>query len=251
MNSRRSKPNDFDDGFNSDLTYCRMHSTMNFLLKRTSEYHSRFVKLEESGSSMDGSLIRSSVLMNRLTNELRARDREIDTLRGVLRDNESALKHESQKSARSAILREQLAISVTNSICAGYLNVHIIHGPTNPSLPERRFVSLNLVDLRIYDYTLSEISYRLPTSDYEIEILERPTDVEYTWKHKENGGHFLFVVRGNHALFSKWSHAMEKIIQESTRRNSQGFGPVLPYSYPEGIRLIDDGSTITELDSKT
>jgi hypothetical protein len=250
MNSRRSKPNDFDDGFNSDLTNCRMHSAMIGLLKRASEYNSRFLELEESGASMDGSLTRSSVLMNRLTNELRARDREIDTLRGVLRDNESALKHESQKSARSAILREQLAISVTNSICAGYLNVHMIDGPT-PSLAERRFVSLNLVDLRIYDYTLSEISYRLPTSDYEIEILERPTDVEYTWKHKGNGGVFLFVVRGNRAVFSKWSHAMENIIQESTRRNSQGFGPLLPYSYPEGIFLIDDGSTITEVDSKT
>lgn len=248
--SRRSKAsNDVQHGSNSDILSHRITSALNGLLKKISEYNSRFSDMEASDASMDGSLIKSSVLVNKLSNELRVRERELDSMRRLLHDNESSLKHEAQKSARSAILREQLAISVTNSICAGYLDVHMIGG-SGPSLPERRFVSLNFTDLRIYDYTLSAIAYRLVNCEYDINISEQGTVAEYRWGHKLSGRRFLFLVRTSQAVLPKWSHAMSTI-RESMVNRSLGFGPAFSYSYPEGVVLFDNGSTITDLDSST
>jgi len=243
MGSRRGVDSKHErDDIHTSITSHKMRITIERLLRQVSTFNGLLVDLEASEATTGETLIRSSVLMHGLSSELHQRNMEVSRMAETLRDQETMLKLESRKLAKSATLRQQMAINVTNSICAGYLNIQI--GDTGRG--EKRFVCLNFADLRIYDYTLSSITNRLLVSEHNIEVSKRTSGIEYVWKHKSNDMWVSILLPVTISRFSKWAYAMD-MVQRSLSSPENQVGPAVSIPYP-GVSIadIDEDSTIVD-----
>jgi hypothetical protein len=246
MGSRRGVDSKHErDDIHTSITSHKMRITIERLLRQVSAFNGLLVDLEASEATTGETLIRSSVLMHGLSSELHLRNREVSRMAETLRDQETMLKLESRKLAKSATLRQQMAINVTNSICAGYLNIQM--GDASPTAQgEKRFVCLNFADLRIYDYTLSSITNRLLVAEHNIEVSKRASGIEYFWKHKSNDMWVSILLPVTISRFSKWAYAMD-MVQRSLSSPENQVGPAVSIAYP-GVSIadIDEDSTIVD-----
>ena len=223
-----------------------MRLTMEGLLKRVSEFSGRLVALESSEACADGTLVRSSVLIHGLTSELNQQKLQYNRILEELHDRESQLRLQSRKIAKATMLREQIAIEVTNSICSGYINIQI--GTDNGAVSiERRFACLTCADLRVYDYTLSALTTRLLLSEHRMEVFKKPSEVEYILRHKSNARFVTIIVPEDSIAFSKWSSSLDMMRNSSTNLQNE-LGPAVSVPYPVvTMGTSEDGSTIVDL----
>ena len=243
LGSRRSS--EFKDSDNNIACY-RMRASIEGLLKKVSVCNSRLSDLEALEGSTDGTLVRSSVLVHKLTSDLSKRNLEINRLVELQRDQDSLIKAQSRKLANAMMLREQFAVNVTNSTCSGYINIQI-GVITGTAVAERRFACLNFADLRIYDYTLSTITHHLLVAEHSIEISTRKSETHYIWKHKAGGNSLSVILPNAYPTSSKWVHSMD-MLRKSMVISGQQLGPAVSVPYPSfHVEYMDDGSTVVDM----
>lgn len=252
LGSRRSQPpTALGKDCDTDLMIERMRVSVGNLLRRISESNGRVAELEATEVATDGTLIRSNALLGRMSSDLRAKNCQIERLEVDLMQANASVKGLSKKLLKTNMEREQFAIDVTNSICAGYINI-VVSGVSVTDSPERRFVVVSFADAKIYDYTLCTVVYRLLVDQYHIGTVETDKQISYIWKCKQDSSTFSFIIPQTTCVFSKWTHAMDMLTKSRDHRMANPGGThldsfptysvVVPYENDSSI-----GDTITSL----
>ena len=239
-------------------TVYQMRKSFENLLKRVGDLTCKIDNVKHDENHLVNERDNALLIVNRLRTQLRQNEDELHEARQQVHRMKDIVNKETQSGKRSDTYREQLAVTVSNSLCSGYIHL-VISGHDFATPRERRFICLTLSDIKIFDITLSKVSHQILLKDCLVETSENKSDVSYDFQDRSSQQIFQFIITKTTNMSSKWVRVFnEEVLRHQGARME--IGPTMFHSFPEPIKELfsesvhsnkedlDDNSTIVGFD---
>jgi len=245
MEQLRNKTEVFASDENINVTAVQhLRKSYQNLLKRVSEMTLEIDQLRSNEGNVVGERDSTSILNTRLKAELRQKQSELDEARILMNRLSESAERQARDTKRADLHREQIAVTVSNSICSGYIHfTATVQGFS--SKKERRFACLSLSDIKIFDISMSRISHQIILKNYSMERTQSSSEHVFRFASETpNVTEFQFAISKLTGEDFKWIRAFNAEVDR--RQGSRlELGPVLFQTFPEPMKELNSASDMS------